>query len=229
MNTLHFIAKGSNYVNRLIESKPYIGNNFNLIIHTDAPKLVEKTFKNADIRKYNEPTFRYFDKYSLTYNITQEINEPVMYIDTGRIKSIFSTNMPYFDKSTIQKLYTFSNWGGVKSAFSLRSFSSPYFEDGYWDTILDYFEQEGLNLNKIHPLLERVFIFPTDGKMSTVIEALENVREIFERNSREKTHVYSGIGNGEGLALGYALTKTNTSYNLLKDVSILTNQPYTIL
>lgn len=211
MNTLHFIAKGTTYVNYLVEDREYIGDNFDIVIHTDEPDRVKKFYKNADIRKYDEHVFRYFDKYTLTYKLTQEKKKPVMYIDTGRIRSIFSTDLPYFDEKNIYKIYTNSNWGSVKSAASLRNIISPYFEDGYWNNILDYFEQQGLDLNKVNPLLERVFVFPVNYEMPLVINMLESVRHLFEENSKVKKHVYKGIGNGEGLALGYALAMCKIS------------------
>jgi len=211
MNTLHFIAKGTSYVNYLIEDREYIGDKFDIVIHTDEPDRIKKFYKNADIRKYEQHVFRYFDKYTLTYKLVQEKKKPVMYIDAGRIRSIFSTDLPHFDEKKIYKIYTNSNWGGIKNAASLKNMKSTYYEDGYWDNILDYFEQQGLSLDKITPLLERVFVFPVNYELPLVIDKLESVRQLFEHNSKHKKHVYKGIGNGEGLALGYALAMCKIS------------------
>lgn len=216
MNTLHFIAKGTNYVNTLISIKDLVKDNFDLVIHTDETDRVKKHFKNADVREYNEHIFRYFDKYTLTYQVTVEKQKPVMYIDIGRISVTFMTNLPDFDENKISELYIPQHWGSVRTAKDLIGIRMPYFEDGYWDNVLDYFKKT-IKLQRIVPSLERVFVMPYSTDMQKVIKELEDIRELFENNSKSKQHVYKGIGNGEGLALGYALAKLNIkSHDLLR-------------
>ena len=51
--------------------------------------------------------------------------------------------------------------------------------------------------------LERIFVIPFKKSMNFLLDELEIVRELFE-NSKTKENVYSGLGNGEGLGMGYA-------------------------
>ena len=60
--------------------------------------------------------------------------------------------------------------------------------------------------------------------MDTLISELENLREIFQNNSLKKTNVYSGIGNGEGLALGYAITKSKIKLTHINQSKTLNKQ-----
>jgi hypothetical protein len=43
------------------------------------------------------------------------------------------------------------------------------------------------------------------------MKEFEMVRPLFEHTSLTKDNVYDGIGNGEGLAMGYSILKSNSS------------------
>jgi len=206
-NTVLIIAKGSKHVDSLIKSKQFIRDNLNLIIYTDQIEVLSYYFKNADIRKYNEPIFRYFDKYKLTYDLVQEKKEPIMYMDISKLESIFGTDLTYFDKTKISDIYTNGNWNSLPNASGLRFFYTKPPKKGYLDNILDYIEKQNIPLNTINPIIEKTFVFPYKDFMTEIITVLESIRPQFEWNSKNKEHFYTGIGNGEGLALGYALAK----------------------
>ena len=157
-SNLLLIAKGDKYIDILIKNYKLIPNNYNLIIYTSNVDRVKFTIKTADVREYSHDVFRYFDKVSLTYDLTKEKNKPVLFIDVGRIAE---TNQFFF-------------------------------------------------LKKIPTILERMFVFPYNKKMEDFIIEFEKLRPLFEHASVTKKNVYSGIGNGEGLAFGYSAVKTNT-------------------
>lgn len=220
MNNVLIIAAGEKYVNILLRDYPLLEGRANITIYTDAVQKVKEILPFADIRNYEYSTFRYFDKFTLTYLLTQEKQTPVLYLDVGRLNVDFYRTLLDFDAKKINHIYTNSNWEGIESAKELYNLNSPYLEYGYFNNILDLIESDKINLNKIVPLLERIFIFPFDIKVSSVLNELEKVRTIFEFNSTNKQNVYTGVGNGEGLALGYALAKTNTKSFFLRDIPI---------
>jgi len=229
MNTVLLIAKGKKYTDILFRDYHLIADKAKLVVYTDNTNKVKERLTNLDVREYTESTFRYFDKYTLAYKLSQEIKKPVLYCDVGRLDVNAYVNFFNFDSTKIDSIFTNSNWQGVYSSKDLINLNSPYFEKGYWNNIVEYFENTGISPSKVVPYLERLFIFPYESWVSNVIHEVENIRELFENNSRNKTHVYPGIGNGEGLALGYALSKTKSKHKFLRDIPILTKQPYTII
>ena len=60
---------------------------------------------------------------------------------------------------------------------------------------------------------EGVYYYPHLDKTDSVLYDIECMKPIFEYMSIIKSHPYSGIGNGEGLALSYCLNKNNISIN----------------
>ena len=78
-------------------------------------------------------------------------------------------------------------------------------------------KNKGLDITKIIPFLERCFVIPY-GNFDKVIESLKEIQPIFEENSLNKENVYSGIGNGEGLALGYSLLINNVDSKLINNI-----------
>ena len=220
MNNILIIAKGSKYVEILSKDYRLLEGRNNVTVYTDKVEDLKKITSFTDIREYKPPTFRYFDKYYLTYLLTKEKKAPVLYIDVGRLNVDFYRTLFNFKSEDINDIYTNSSWDGIESAKQLYNQKSPYLEAGYFNNILDYFESEKINLSSVVPLLERVFIFPFNNSIDIVIEELEKLRKLFESNSINKKNVYSGVGNGEGLALGYALVKTNAKSFYLRDVPV---------
>lgn len=229
MNNILVIAKGSSYVDILLRDFKLLEGRGNITIYTDSVNRVKTNTPFKDIREYVPSTFSYFDKYRLTYLLTKEKKDPVLYIDVGRLNVDFYRSLFNFKSEAIKNIYTNSNWGGIKSAKELYNLNSPYTGHGYFNNILEFFESEKVDLNTITPLLERVFIFPFNNSIDSVMQELEKLRTLFESNSIEKQNVYSGVGNGEGLALGYALVKTNTKSFYLRDIPVHLKVPTSII
>lgn len=218
MNTLLVIAVGSKYTDLLIENYKYLLNRVKVVVYTDDIEKLTEAIPTADIRLYNEDTFRYFDKYKLTYRLTKEKRSAVIYVDVGRISTYLKSNRFISFPKDIKHMYTDSNWGGIPNASFLSDFKVSWLEDGYFNNIIDYFNSKNINPKDITPLLERIFIIPYTSTVDKVIIELEKLRELFENNSKSKINTYTGVGNGEGLALGYALYKTDFKNRFLKDV-----------
>ena len=226
MNTVLLIAVGSKYVDILIDKYNLLFNEANIIVYTDDTVKVKTNTDIADIREYTHTPFRYFDKYILTELITKEIKAPVLYIDVGRLDVLKKYKYHYFNADKVKSIYTNSNWEGYETAESLKNYKDQYLEDNYWNDILEYMVNEGATLNQVVPLLERIFIFPYSTIVSKLTVELERIRPVFERSSLSKTNIYTGIGNGEGLALGYAFSKLKCKTLYLRDLPIELKEPY---
>lgn len=229
MNTVLLIAVGSKYVDILIDKYNLLFNEANIIVYTDDTVKVKTNTNITDIREYTHTPFRYFDKYILTELITKEIKAPVLYIDVGRLDVLKQHKYHYFNADKVKSIYTNSNWEGYETAESLKNYKDQYLESNYWNDILEYMVNQGVTLNQVIPLLERIFIFPYSNIVSKVILELERIRPVFERSSLSKTNTYTGIGNGEGLALGYAFSKLKCKTLYLRDIPIKLKEPYNII
>ena len=229
MNTVLLIASGKKYREILFNDYHLIKDQANIVVYTDNVDDIKSKINSIDVRQYTHQTFRYFDKYVLTHLLTKEINAPVLYVDVGRLDYLKSTNYLFFNSASINKVYTNSNWGGIANASELKNHKSEYYEENYWDNILEFITKQGINLKNVIPLLERLFIFPYSSITDKVIHELENIRPLFENNSKFKENVYNGIGNGEGLALGYAFTKLNYKNLYLRDIPVNLKEPYNII
>jgi len=226
MNTLLTAAVGLKYQKILVDSYYELENEVNFVIYTDNVQYLKSKLSRCDIRKYKHTPFRYFDKYTLTYQLTREKKQPIIFCDAGRLNDPVYRKFFYFDKQKIDSIYTNSNWSDVENLVMLKTYTCPYFEDGYWNNIIEYFESTGINLLEIVPLLEQLFVFPYEDWVGDVIKELETNRLLFEKNSKIKQHIYTGIGNGEGIALSYALNKTKSKHKLLRDLPI---KPFKII
>ena len=203
------IAFGKKYIDILLEDYKLIPKNYNLVIYTDDIEAVKIALPSADVREYKRNLFRYFDKISLTYKLTKEKKKSILYIDVGRLKEVPALIWK-IDLNTITDIHYMGHWGDVKSANDLVNHQSEYFEDTYWDNILSIFKSN-YDLNLIPTILERVFILPYNRKMKNFITIFEKLRPLFEHTSLTKHNVYKGIGNGEGLAMGYSILDSDNS------------------
>ena len=207
--TILLIAFGKKYIDILLEDYKLIPKSYNLVIYTNDTNTVKTKLPSADVREYEESIFKYFDKISLTYKLTEEKKKSILYIDVGRLKEV--PNLIWkIDLDTVSNIHYIGNWGSIKSANDLVNHKSEYFEDTYWDNILSIFKSK-YDLNLIPTILERVFILPYNKKMKKFISVFEKLRPLFEHTSVSKRNVYKGIGNGEGLAMGYSILDSESS------------------
>ena len=216
------IAFGKKYVDILLKDYNKIPNNYNLIIYTDDVDKVKNTLKNSDVREYDKKVFSYFDKITLAYNLSNEKQKSILYIDVGRLNEI-PNKIWKLDLNNILDVHYLGNWGNIKTANDLINHESEYFEKTYWDNILSYFKSN-TDLKEIPTILERIFILPYTNKMKSFINEFEKLRPLFEHTSLSKENVYKGIGNGEGLAMGYSIVKTNNKLVHISESKIIKTQ-----
>ena len=214
MNNLLLFAVGSEYVDLLVDYKKYIPSKFNIVVYTSDVNKIQKHLPNANVLEYKSDVFFYFDKFKYSIQMSNKLKESVLYVDVGRLCETpdYIWNIK-LDK--VKNICFSATWGELDTADKLYDFKSSLFEDGYWNDLLDYFKNK-VDLSKVNLFLERVLIVPYKKSMELVLSELEEIREIFETLSKEKVNVYKGIGNGEGLGMGYVLTKINEPFDLIE-------------
>lgn len=214
MNNLLLFAVGSEYVDLLVDYKKYIPSKFNTIVYTTDVGKIQKHLPNINVMKYKSDVFFYFDKFRYSIELSNKLKEAVLYVDVGRL---CETNDAIWnlDFNKIENICFTSTWGEINTANKLYDFKSSLFENGYWNELLNYFKDK-VDLNKVNLFLERVLVVPYKKSMELVLNELEGIRQMFETLSREKVNVYKGIGNGEGLGIGYVLAKTNEPFDFIE-------------
>ena len=217
-NILVLISVGNYYNDLLVKDFSLLEDKAKIVIFTDKVSELEPKLKNkAEILPYKSKVFKYFDKFYLTYNIAQREKQPVAYLDVKRLNYIYNYNLFNFDNNKIDCIYRQGAWQDIPNSSILYNLDSKYFEKGYWNNIIEFMENKGLDITKIIPFLERCFVVPYVN-FDKVIESLKEIQPLFEENSLNKENVYSGIGNGEGLALGYSLLISNVDSKLINNI-----------
>lgn len=214
MSNLLLFAVTPTYVDLLINNKECVPDEFKTIIYTTDIKKVKKVFPNSKVLKYNSEVFYYFDKFKYAIELSQSLKETVLYVDVGRLCET-KTYISNVDLSTIKNICFTATWGEIENAEELYHKKSSFFENGYWNEILDKMKND-VDLKKVLVFLERVFVVPYKESLKYVLNELELIRKLFENQSQVKRSVYSGVGNGEGLGMGYVISKTNEPYEFIK-------------
>ena len=94
--TILLIAFGKKYIDILLEDYKLIPKSYNLVIYTNDTNTVKTKLPSADVREYEESIFKYFDKISLTYKLTEEKNIkicPLGGINIENIKELQNLNI----------------------------------------------------------------------------------------------------------------------------------------
>jgi len=214
MHNLLLFAVGEEYVNLLIDYKKYIPSNFNVNVFTSDVNKVKENLPTSNVKEYKSNVFKYFDKFKYSVDLSNKLKKSVLYVDVGRLCET-SEDIWNLDLEQVENICFTATWGELKTANDLYELKTDLFEDNYWKGLLDNFKIN-LDLNKIPLFLERVFIIPFKQSMNTILVELENIRKEFENLSITKQNVYSGIGNGEGLGMGYVITKLNEPYDFVE-------------
>jgi|MEHZ01.3.fsa_nt_MEHZ010941288.1_1 hypothetical protein len=188
-----------------------IGSQYTMYISPSVRKILEKKFRIClltddksqngffDIEIYTSKVFTYFAKLTFSIEMAIKHQHGVYYCDVDKLDELNS--LRGFDKDT----FTYTNhWPGV-----------PYFKqlekENYWRRAVWFWIAKGYNYNFTQPIEEHTFYMPYHKQSNKLLDTIKEIQPIFEEMSTSNDNIYShkGIGNGEGLALSYALDVCN--------------------
>ena len=75
----------------------------------------------------------------------------------------------------------------------------------YWRKLVWFWIENGFEYKQLKTIEEHCFYMPYHKQSEKLLYKIEHIKPIFEYISMTNKNPYSGIGNGEGLALSYAL------------------------
>lgn len=188
-----------------------------IYVLTNKKLRVSKILEDYDVEYFNytEKYFSYFDKLYFLLEIIQKTNSSTVYVDVRRLKSLL-----YYDLINIEQgINTIGPWGDdTKTADKLINKKTECFEKGYFNDIVKSFD---INPKKIKTVLEQLLVITPDINSKEIFDILKNKEELFIETSITKKSSYEYVGNGEGLALGYAAEITSTPVHKLKLLNYL--------
>jgi hypothetical protein len=208
---LAIVAVGKQYIdNAKLHLPKYIQNGWDVRVLTDEPQ----SFPDLKTYKYSNKVFSYIDKLLFPLRLVEELKQSVLYVDADWIDFISDELILNF-KSTKKVLY-FDNWPDGEN------FSYNHIE--YFEPLITYFTKKKFDYNNLPTMLEYLYYFPYISNIADVIYDLERIKPIFDYQSIiTKTYFYPRIGNGEGVALSYALYKNNVSTEKFQSKYFLEN------
>lgn len=211
---LCLVIVGRDYVEALHGGVKHLSNlKINKIYVLTNEKLrVSKILKEYDVEYFNytEKYFSYFDKLYFLLEILQKINSNTVYVDIRRLKYLLN-----YDLINIkQGINTIGPWGDdTKTADKLINKKTECFEKGYFNNIVKNFD---IDPKKIKTVLEQLLVITPDVNSKGIFDILKNNEELFIETSITEKSIYEHVGNGEGLALGYAAEVTSTPIHKLR-------------
>lgn len=168
-------------------------SNFKIHILTDRPEL----YQNVHTDLYYSKTFNYFDKITYGVTIINKLNTSGFIVDSDDILN-FVNLYKKFDTSS--ELVQFLDYWNQKGTLD----TNPSQYDHIWEFFHNFLKEKNIDRSNIYMVLEKVFFFPKFN-YGAFINYFESLRFKFEENSRKFGMHKNGVGNGEGIALGYAL------------------------
>lgn len=205
---LSVIAVGDPYINEVI---PHL-NRFNdygykIKILTDQ----SDRFNGYDVETYHhdKKIFSYFDKLIFPLKLSEKYKSNVLYVDADMIRSVSDQFIRNFDGGN-EFLYhdTWPDGGKFKD----------YKNTHYFKILLDYFNLKNIDdIDDLITILEWTYYFPYSEINTNLLIDIEKIKPVFEYMSLMVDSGYSGIGNGEGLALSYVLNKNKIPVKKFKN------------
>lgn len=197
-------AVGEFYIKKVVEFlSSDFSKNFNIHILTDEPSI----FQGYNVQKYSKHPFNYFDKFIFGINKIHENNCLGLFYDADELVNL-ERDFPLFDFN-LKKIQFFQYWNEVGTLNSL-----PPEDDYFWEFFKDIIKYEEIEENSILLVHEDRMLFP-EYDYSDFLRIFKNMKDPFTKNSFKHHGHKGGVGNGEGVALGYTLLKTGMPYKVI--------------
>lgn len=200
---------GEKWCNKFSKSINDFSENFDIRVLTDNIDL----FPKCKTYYYERNVFSYYEKLNHIFNLIEETEERITYIDADFISS-FNTNIQ-FDLTT---LYC----GNILNIKELPL--KKYITNNTVEDIKNIFKSIDVNEVYDYYIHEAIISFPYtkyNHEIKKDIEKLQSpIESLYNKNSATTTHKrYSGngVGYGEGWALQAILTKYKIDKNSLNE------------
>jgi hypothetical protein len=178
------IAVGEEHRKNFLNNIKYIDKESTIYLQSD--EIIEVEGYNIyNIPPTNKGVYNYFEQYYFAIFIAQCIKQQVIYADADKlIDAIKASRITPDDNFYVQ-----SAWKG------------PWYSKAYWSKAIKYMESLGVDPTEVTPVLEQVGILPYNSYLKDIVLDLKAAEKLWIEIGSEDNS-FSGIGNGQGLALG---------------------------
>ena len=193
-------------------------HNIKFYIVSNLKNIEELNDINYTLIDYPRYVWSYVDKIFYSFKMNLEENEEVLWIDFNKFKEyhplILNVVNNVYKKDSF--LYTVT-WN--ERAIEM------YCVDKEWRPFHSYLEREGIWYKDIIPLLEQFFFIPNGMSTHEILRDIELIKTIVDYGSwmvgypYKTPNGYPSLGNGEGVVLGYLITKYNLPSGRFSDPS----------
>lgn len=205
---LTLISVGEKYTNECLPHiQFFLDKGWDVRVLTNTPNQ----FNNCTTYEYPNKVFSYFDKLLFPLRISEKEKSGVLFIDADEIGNFIHLADVDFTNQTEFMVYDYWRYHYDGMRYIWDTFIQ--YDDIYFEPLLSYWNSIEFDYSKLKTMWEGVYYYPSLDKTNSVLYDIECIKPIFEYMSIIKSHPYSGIGNGEGLALSYCLHKNNISIN----------------
>jgi len=199
-------AVGKFYIDNLLNfTRTEFSKKFDIYILTDHPEL----FPDYNTDLYYKGTFNFFDKISYGFTVINKLQQSGFIVDAD--------DLPTFD-NLYNSFDTNSEYIQVQQYWDERGTFNYTDPDhiSFWRFMKNFLKENNISENNIYMVLEKVLFLPKQN-YSEFLNYFESLRFLFEKNSREQEMWRGGVGNGEGVAIGYAFYRSNLKHKRLSN------------
>lgn len=152
-----------------------------------------------DIEFYRESIFTYFAKLTFSIRMAIKHKRGVYYCDINKLHELGNLNVT--DEYKFSYIREWPNYTYFKQMEN----------EMYWRKLVWFWLMKGYEYNFTKTIEEHAFFMPYHRQSKKLLHTIEEIKPIFEYISITNKNDYEskGIGNGEGLALSYALDVCN--------------------
>jgi len=209
------MAVGDRYVKSLLGSIDKIDlNKWDIHIYTDQP---DKFSKYGKVHWYPYVIFSYFEKLLFVIRTVKETGKGAVWFDADKLYLVSDKFLDFEHNYNEFRYYSKNRW-------------VPYFWEekfpGTWSVVREYFKYLDVDYRSIVNLWEEVWYMPFHYNLDNMLADLEMVKPVFEYRSVIDEFSRNGVGEGEGVALGYVLYKYGMKYEYFPCEVFPNNNPF---
>ncbi len=187
---LCLVACGDKYTPYIPSSIEKFSEKYDLCILTDK---TNRLYGVLDQEIYTSKIFSYFDKLLFSARMALKHKQGVYYCDINKLEELDNLSV-----DNDRRFYYIRPWPVADYFYEME------YEE-YWRDLVWFWRSKSYNYKNLPTIEEHAFYLPYTNKLNDLLYVLEEIKPVFEYTSLSNEHPYKGIGNGEGLALSYAL------------------------
>ena len=201
---LTLISVGKKYTDACLPHiQSFLDNDWDVRVLTDTPIQ----FNGCTTYEYPNKVFSYFDKLLFPLRISEKEKKGILFIDADELHKFTHLAKNDFRSNRDFIVFEYWLWFNNQSLYVWDKFTTHF--DGYFNTIKSYWDSIGYDYSNLTTMWEGIYYYPHSDKTNELLKDIELIKPVFEYMSLIGKFPYSGIGNGEGLALSYCLDKNN--------------------